>query len=175
MVIDGYAKAALEMARGEGVGDQVADELFRLGQVFETSDELRSNLNNALLPFERKQAIINDLLGDRAHRVTTSFIQMVAAARHINDLPEIADRVAEIAAATRDRVVAEVHSAFEMDPDTVRRLEEKLSEVTGKPIEAKVVVDPDLIGGVVARVGDTVYDGSVLTRLRKLREDVQKV
>ena len=116
-----------------------------------------------------------DRLGERAHRVTSSFVQLLAAAGHINDMPAISSRVAELAATTRDKVVAEVQSAFELDPGVVSRLEESLSRVTGSPIEAKVVVDPDLIGGIVARVGDTVYDGSVLTRLRKLREDVQKV
>jgi len=174
-LIDGYAKAAIEVARGEAAADQVADELFRLGRVFETSDELRSNLNNPLLPFERKQSILNDLLGERAHRVTTSFVTMVTAAGHVNSLPEITTRVTELAASTREKTIAEVSSAFELDGDTVRRLEEALSRKTGQSIEAKVVVDPSIIGGIIARVGDTVYDGSVLARLRKLREDVQKV
>lgn len=172
-VIDGYAMAALDMGRGEGVVDQVADELFRLGRVFETSDELRSNLNNPLLPFERKQGIINDLLGDRAHRITTGFVTMVAAAGHVNDFPAITQRITELAASTRDRTVAEVRSAFELDPEMISRLEDSLGRATGKPIEARVSIDPSIIGGIVARVGDTVYDGSVLARLRKLRETVQ--
>ncbi|NND12498.1 MAG: ATP synthase F1 subunit delta [Acidimicrobiia bacterium] len=174
-VIDGYARAALEMGRGEEVIDQVSDELFRLGRLFETSDELRSTLANALIPFERKEGIINDLLGDKAHRITTGFVTMVSAAGRVNDLPEITQRITELAASTRAKTVAEVRSALELDSDTVRKLEDRLSQTTGLAIEAKVVVDPTIIGGIIARVGDTVYDGSVLARLRKLREDVQKV
>ena len=65
--------------------------------------------------------------------------------------------------------MAEIRSAVELDDETVRRLEAALGRATGKQIEAKVVVDPSVVGGIVARVGDTVIDGSVRRRLETLR------
>ena len=65
-------------------------------------------------------------------------------------------------------------TAFELDDATVQRLAEALSRATGKQVEVKTVVDPSLVGGVVARVGDTVIDGSLRHRLEGLRQALQR-
>ena len=172
--VDGYAAGLLELARAEGVVPRVGDELYRIARAFESSSELRSALGDPRLPPERKQGIIADLLGGRALPLTVSLVSLVVAAGRSRDLPAIADRLAERAAAERDRVVAEVRTAFELDEETVRRLADSLSRATGKQVEVKTVVDPSLLGGVVARVGDTVLDGSLQHRLDGLRQALQR-
>ncbi len=89
-------------------------------------------------------------------------------------LDAVADRVAGRAAAARDKAVAEVRTAVELDQPTLDRLTAALSKATGKDVEVKVVVDPTVIGGVVARVGDVVIDGTVSHRLQQLRETLNK-
>ncbi|MGD2043458.1 MAG: F0F1 ATP synthase subunit delta, partial [Acidimicrobiia bacterium] len=86
----------------------------------------------------------------------------------------IASAVAEAAASSRDRAVAEVRSAVPLDDATVSRLTESLGRATGKKVEVKVVVDPSVIGGIVARVGDTVIDGSIARRVDSVRQAVAK-
>ena len=76
----------------------------------------------------------------------------------------------EMAAAAEDEVVAEVRSAVPLDDATLARLTAKLAATTGRAISVRTIVDPDVIGGVVTKVGDTVYDGSVRSRLQELRE-----
>ena len=66
--------------------------------------------------------------------------------------------------------MAEVRSAIELDAATISRLEAKLAAATGKRIKANVIVDTSVVGGLVAKVGDTVFDGSVRSRLQELRE-----
>lgn len=168
--IQGYAAAIFEVARGEGVLEKVEDELFRVARSFESSNELRDALANPRLPLERKQGVIDDLLGSRAHVLTSAFVNFVVGLGRATDLPAIVDELVARSAAARDRVVAEVRSAISLDDATVERLAAALSRRTGKDVEVKVVVDPTVLGGIVARVGDTVIDGSVRSRLQNARE-----
>ena len=77
-----------------------------------------------------------------------------------------------LSAERRQHAVAEVRSAFPLDEQQRRRLEEALSRATGKTVEVKVVVDPSVVGGAVAQVGDVVFDGSVRTRLVEARRQL---
>ncbi|MER3452418.1 MAG: ATP synthase F1 subunit delta [Acidimicrobiia bacterium] len=158
--IDAYASALFEVARAEGDLDDVEDELFRFARVLESSDELRLTLTDARIPPEKRQAIVEDLLDGRASPVTTNLVSFVVGAGRARDLPAIIARLVEQAAAERKRAVAEVTAAVPLDPDQERRLAEALSKATGRTVEVKVVVDPSIIGGIVARIGDTVIDGS---------------
>ncbi len=169
--IEGYAAAILEFAKAEGQLETIGDELFSIARTFESSSELRDSLSDPRLPVERKQGIISDLLGTRASALTVNLINFVIGAGKARDLPAIADRLVQRASEAREAVVAEVRSAVELDADTVTKLEAKLSEATGKRVEAKVVVDPSILGGIVARVGDMVIDGSVQGRLQELRDE----
>jgi F-type H+-transporting ATPase subunit delta len=173
-LVQGYAAGMLELARAEGVVDRVGDELYRIARSLETSSDLRLTLSDPRLPLERKKGIVEDLLGGRVLPLTLNLVNFVVAAGRSSDLPAIADRLAEQAAAERERAVAEVHTAFELDEETVRRLAESLSRATGKQVEVKTVVDPSLIGGLVTRVGDTVIDGSLRHRLDGLRQALQR-
>jgi F-type H+-transporting ATPase subunit delta len=169
-LVDGYAGAVIEVARAEGRLDAIGDELYRVAHALTTSEPLREALTDPRVPVDRKQGIVGELLGSRASTLVTALVDFIVARGHARDLPAIAARVAERIAETRDSAVAEVRSAVALDDDTVRRLEERLSTATGKRVEARVLVDPKLVGGVVARVGDTVFDGSVRSRLNDLRE-----
>lgn len=170
--VDAYASAIFEVAKAEGSLDEVADELFRFTRIFESNDELRNALTDQALPPEKRQAIVEDLLGGRALPLTTSLISFVVAAGRGRDLPKIVDQLVERAAAEREHVVAEVRAAVELTPEQRQRLEQALSTNLKKDVEVKVIVDPSVLGGVVARVGDTVIDGSIRHRLDQLKEQL---
>lgn len=172
--IDGYAAAILEIARAEGQLEQIGDELFRIARSLESSNELRDALIDPRLPVERKKGIVDDLLGERISPLSVNLINFVVAAGRASDLPAIADRLAERAAAARDKVIAEVRSAVSLDDATVHRLTAALNRTTGKDVEVKTVVDPAVLGGVVARVGDLVIDGSVRHRIHQAKETLAK-
>ena len=168
--IDGYAAALVEVARAEGSLPQVENELFSLARAFESSDELRETLTDQALPAERRQAIVENLLGGKASPITTNLVSFVVGAGRARDLPAIIDRVVERAAAERKHVVAEVRSAGELDAKRREKLAHALSKNLGLEVEVKVIVDPSVIGGVSVRVGDTVIDGTVRHRLDQLKE-----
>jgi F-type H+-transporting ATPase subunit delta len=167
--IEGYARGLFEIARAEGKLDEVEDELFRFARVLETNESLRSSLSDELLPAARRQALVEDLLGGRATRTTTQLISFVVGLGQGGELPAIIDSLVQRAAGLRDQVVAEFRTAVELTPDQETRLAAALANATGKNVSLRPIVDPNVIGGVLATVGDTVIDGSVRTRLEQLK------
>ncbi|MEX0873841.1 MAG: ATP synthase F1 subunit delta [Actinomycetota bacterium] len=169
-LIRGYASAIFAIAGAEGSIDRVSDELFHFAKALERSHELRSALGDIALPAERKQAVVNELLGDRASELTLHVVDFVVAQGRARELDAIVEELAALAAARRDKVLAEVRSAIPLDEEQRERIGEALSRATGKTVEAKVIVDPTVVGGIYARVGDQVIDATVRKRLQDLKE-----
>jgi len=169
---EAYAKAILEVARASGHLEGIEDDLFRFARTFEGSDELRIALTDPQLPVERRVAVIDQLMGGKALQTSTALVEMVVAAGHAAELPPIVERFVELAASERDHEVAEVRSAIPLDDKQTKRLADALSHATGKTVEVKVIVDPTVLGGLVARVGDTVIDGTVRHRIEEMKEQL---
>ena len=167
--IDGYARGLFELARAEGTLDEVEDELFRFARSYESSDELRNALSDDQIPPAKRQAIIEDLLGGTATPTTVQLLSMVVGSGRGRELPAIVDRMVERAASAKQLEVAEVRSAVELSADQQDRLKAALANATGKNVSLKVIVDPSVLGGLVATVGDTVIDDTVRTRLDQLK------
>ena len=170
--IDGYASAIFEIAKAERSLETVEDELFQFSQLFQAKDQLREKLTDQSLPVEKRQAIVEDLLGQKASPLTVNLISFLVGSGRAGEVPEIIDRLVKRAAEERQHEVAEVRTAVSLDDEQQRRLAEALERATGKKVELKVIVDPSVLGGVVARVGDTVIDGTVRRRLDQLRESI---
>ena len=156
--VSGYAAGILEIARAEGVLERVENELYELGRHLEGS-----------LPIDRKRAIVTDLLEGRASPLTVSLVEFLVRQDLAGDLGELATELARQSAAARNRQLAEIRTAVPLDEATVERLAAALGRVTGSEVEVRTVVDPSIVGGIVARVGDTVIDGSVASKLESLR------
>lgn len=164
-----YAGALFGVARTEGNLAEVEDELFRFARTLEGNDELRTVLTDAALPVSRRQQVVEDLLGGRANPITTSLVSMVVGTGRSRDLPAIIAELVRLSAAEGNKEVARVRSAIALTDDQKARLAEALGQATGKQVEVKVVIDPTVLGGLVAQVGDTVIDGSVKTKLDQLK------
>jgi F-type H+-transporting ATPase subunit delta len=172
--IDGYAAALFEVARAEGALEVVEEELFKLSDVLAQSDELRATLTDQSIPTEKRQEIIQDLLANaKATSITNSLVSFVVGAGHARDLPAIISSLVERSASDRKHSVAEIRSAIPLDEDQRRRLAQALSKNLGQDVEVKVHVDPSVLGGLSARVGDVVIDGTVRHRLDQLKETIR--
>jgi F-type H+-transporting ATPase subunit delta len=168
--VNAYAAAMLTVARAEGNVEEVSDELFRFARALDVSDELRMTLSDQRIEASRRQQIIEDLLGGKATETTVGLVSMVVGAGRAGELSAIADALVDAAATQKAREVALVRSAVELSDDQQARLAQALTAATGKQIELKVTVDPNVVGGIVTTIGDTVIDGSVRSRIVKLRE-----
>jgi len=167
--IEGYARGLFEIARAEGTIDEVEDELFRFARSYESSDQLRNALTDEQIPASKRQAIVEDLLGNKVTSTTTQLISMVVGSGRARDLPAIVDKLVARASSAKNLELAEVRSAVPLTPDQETRLAAALANATGKEVNLKVVVDPAVLGGLVATVGDTVIDGTVRTRIEQLK------
>ena len=168
---DSYAIAVAAVAGAEGALESVADELHQFARALETNDELRNTISDRSIPAGRRLGVVSDVLGS-AHPITANLVNMIVGADRANEIVAIADAVVTQAATSRGEQVAEVRSAVALSDDQISRLAAALGDAVGGPVDVKVTVDPAVMGGIVAQIGDTIIDGSVKTRLDKLKERV---
>ncbi|MHB1534285.1 MAG: F0F1 ATP synthase subunit delta [Acidimicrobiales bacterium] len=168
--IEGYATAILEDVSGGDALDNVEDELFRFMRVVDGTTDLRLALTSREVPAPARRAVVVALLGAKAHPGTVRLAAYATQVGRPRDYLEQLDRLVERIAAERDRRLAEVVSAVELDADQRTRLADALSRVSGRPTEVRITVDPAILGGFVATMGDTVVDASVRHRLNLIKE-----
>jgi F-type H+-transporting ATPase subunit delta len=174
-LIQGYARALFAVADAEGELDRVEDELFRFGKTVQATPKLREALTDPRLPADRKRSVVQELLGAKASRHTVSLLGFVIDQGRAKDLPRIIAALEEVAAERRRQAVGEVRTAVPLDARRREKLAAALSAATGKEIDLKVLVDPSVIGGVVARVGAQVFDGTIRRKLELAKEQLGKV
>lgn len=168
-LVTSYAEALLEVARAEECVERVENELFQFARALESNPELRDRLVDPAVDTGSKLGVVTDLLGGRAHPQTVASITWVVQAGRARQLPRIADELVQLAARSREHTVAEVRTAVPLTDAQRERLSRALQGSTGELVDVKVVVDPEVVGGLVVRMGDTVIDGSVAKRLSDLR------
>ena len=174
-LIEGYARAMFEAARGEGVLETVEDELFRFGRILQQRGDLLMALTDATVDPALRQQLVEEILGGRVSDQTKALVSFVVAAGRAGSLQEIVEQLVSLAAAERRKAVAEVTSAVPLDGDAQQRLARALSAVTGHDVEVRVIVDPGVIGGISARVGDQVIDGTIENQIRRMKEQLGRV
>jgi len=168
-LVRGYAEALFAVAEAEGELATVEDQLYAFAKALEVQTELREALTDPALPAENKKALIRDLLGERANPHTVNVLGFLIDQGRAREIGRIVEELVAVAAERRAHAVAEVRSAVPLDEDQRQRLAQALSAATGRQVEVKVVVDPSVVGGIVAKVGDEVFDGTVRSRLDEAR------
>jgi len=169
-----YAEALYGIAEAEGELEAVENQLYAFAKLLEQQVRIREALTDPALPVENKRGLIADTLGARANPIAVNLLGFLVEQGRARDLGPIVEMLAEVAAERREHAGAEVRSAVPLDEAQRARLAEALSKATGHKVDVKVVVDPNLVGGLVAKVGDEIFDGSVRTRLVEAREHLAR-
>lgn len=167
--INAYVVAMFEIASANDVVSVVEDDMFRLARAIESNEQLRAALNDTSMPSDRRQKIVEQLLGGKADNVTVQLVSMLVGTGHISLLPQVADALVKRASSSKQLEVAEVRSAVALTDTQKTRLAEALGNAAGRPVNLKVVVDPNVIGGLVATIGDEVIDDTIRTRLDQVK------
>jgi len=163
------AQAALTAAEGDGVLDDVEDELFRFARLLDREPELRTALTDPGLPDDRKTGLIRTLLGERAQPATVRLVEVVVTRPRGRSIESSLEELSRLAAARRQRLVAEVRVARPLALDQAQRMADALARIYGRAVQLQISVDPQVLGGVRVRVGDEVLDGTVARRLQDVR------
>ncbi|MEO6713180.1 MAG: ATP synthase F1 subunit delta [Mycobacteriales bacterium] len=170
--IDGYAAALFEVARAEKVLGRVKDELFRFSRAVDAAPELRSALTDPAASADAKEALVVRLLEGRAHPVTVQLVNLVVGAGKARELTRIVDAFVQRATMAGEAAVAEVRVAEAMTEEQRTKLAAVLTQLKGRPVDVKVIIDATVLGGAVTTIGDEVYDGTVRRRLETLRANL---
>jgi F-type H+-transporting ATPase subunit delta len=169
-VISSYADAVHAVASAEGDIANTRSELLAFARAIEANTELRSTLANALLPADTRNGIVDQLLSGKASNVTRAIIGLIVNAGRAGDFSEIVDEFVSRAASSSGKRLAVVRSAVPLSADQQSRLAAALAVQAGGPVELQTEIDPSVVGGVVTTIGDSVIDGTVRSRINKMRE-----
>lgn len=167
-----YADAIVALATAEGALEVVESELLTVARTIDASEDLRDRLTDIQLPVGQRLKFVDSDVLTAAHPTTRAALAMLIAADRAGDVSAIATRVAERAAEQRDSELAEVAVAVELDERQRQELKAALERATGKKLELRVHVDPKVLGGVRAKIGDIVIDGSIAKRLDDIRTKI---
>jgi len=165
-----YAKAIFELGQESGATDKIVADFHALAAAWSASDEFRDAIANPLVAYEAKKAIVRDI-GDKLgiSPLSKNAALFLTDRRRLDALPVIDACMQELAYAKKGLVRAEVLTAGPLSEDYQSKLRAELERVTGKKVTLDVKEDKSLLAGVVARIGDTVFDGSLRTRLQSLK------
>ncbi len=166
-----YAKALLELGTAEGQLDKLVEEFATLAGTWEASAELRNAIENPLVSHAAKKAVMTDLAARvGAGQTARNTLLLLVDRRRAQALPYIASALRELADARKGLVRAEVTTAAPLADAYYGRLQVQLETMTGKKVVVDRRTDPAIIAGVVTRIGDRIFDGSLRTRLQTLRD-----
>lgn len=171
MIARRYARALFELARERNQADVVGDELLRAAASVHDSQELRQAVSNPVFPLsQRKAALLAVLKGMGLSATTCTGVALVLERGRLGALDLIAREFQALADNQLGRIRAEVVSAQPLSPATAKSLGLALQQSTGKQVVLEQRLDPAILGGMTVKVGSTLYDGSVRSRLEELRE-----
>ncbi|MCC6942113.1 MAG: F0F1 ATP synthase subunit delta [Novosphingobium sp. 32-60-15] len=166
-----YASALFDLANEQGLVATVEGDLENVGAALRESADLTGLIHNPQVSREAAAAAVNGvagLLGLSA--LTKNFLGVLAGNRRLSALPDVIRAFAQIAAAHRGEATAEVTSAHPLDDAQLAALTEKLKVREGKDIKLKTNVDPEILGGLVVKIGSQMIDSSIRTRLNSLAQ-----
>jgi F-type H+-transporting ATPase subunit delta len=166
-----YAAALFDLASEQGFVTAVENDLDKLGEAIVGNGDLAALIRNPQIARDAAAAAMEGVAGVLGlSELTRRFIGVLAANRRLSTLPEIVRAFSAIAAAERGEVTAEVTSAHALSDDQLAALADKLKVREGRQVKLKAKVDPELLGGLVVRIGSKQIDSSIRTRLNSLAQ-----
>jgi F-type H+-transporting ATPase subunit delta len=164
--------ATLSAAEKNGRLDDVEDELFRFGRVLDREPELGGLLADTGTPADGRVALLDRLLDGKVTPTTAALLRQAVRLPRGRHLDTVAEELAELAAARRQRSIARVVTPVRLAPAQEDRLRDTLTRLYGRPMSLQIELDEALLGGLVVRVGGEVIDGSVAGRLEAARRSL---
>jgi F-type H+-transporting ATPase subunit delta len=168
-----YAAALADVVIAQGEAREVQEELKAWGQMLEDNSALLEVFRNPTIPYEQKRNVLNTLNArTRVRPTTANFLQVLLQNHRLSELKEINQRFALQLDERSGVVSAQVTTARAVPEETKETLRTQIGTLTGKKVRLQFAVDEELIGGIVTRIGSTVYDGSVRTQLQQIKQQM---
>ncbi|ACX51256.1 ATP synthase F1, delta subunit [Ammonifex degensii KC4] len=170
-----YAEALFGLAQEKGLLDKIEEDLRAVEEALATSSDLRRVFYHPQVPAEVKKAIVKELWEKDLHPYTLNFLNVVLDARREIFFKDIVAEYRRLLNETKNLVEVEVTSAIELSPEQASALTEALKEAVKREVTVRYRVNPDILGGLVVRIGNRVIDASVARQLERLREQIREI
>lgn len=168
-IVEPYAQALMSLAQSSELVDRFGEDVRSLLSLLQESTELSQFLANPLTKAEAKKGVLRQIGGDQIHPYVLNFLLLLVDRRRIVFLQEILKQFQALQRKLKQIVLAEVTSAVELTEAQQHTVREKVVAMTGaREVELETRIDPDLIGGVVIKVGSQVIDASLRGQLRRI-------
>jgi F-type H+-transporting ATPase subunit delta len=170
-----YSRALFELAKESGSMDKVGADLRSIVEILEKNPAIKTGLTTPVTSREVKAGVLGALLeAVKADNLVENFLKVVLAARKISVMSEISEEFARMADEVSGRLRGEAISPIALDEAALKKLSAALSKALGKEVILSSREDKALLGGVVARVGNLVFDASVKTQLERMKDSLVK-
>lgn len=168
-----YAQAVFDLATENGTQEQWLADLTTLANA--ASDRVVGEfLTSPNVPEQAKRAAIDRLLPSEAQKYARNLAYLLVQRRRFSTLPELLDVFGGLILEARGIAIADVTTAVELTAAEREQVRAQLQQIVGKEIELRATTDPDLIGGLIARVGDRLIDASVAAQLQQMRAQLAR-
>jgi len=168
-----YAIAIAEVAVDRNEQDRVRQEITAWGELIENNSQLREVFANPTIPYDGKRRVLEELIQRTAIGETSaSFLRVLLRNQRLAQLKPVAERFGQVLDERQGIVGANVTTARPIPEDVKSQLREALSATTGRNVRLSFVTDESIIGGVVAQIGSTIFDGSVQGQLDRLANEL---
>jgi F-type H+-transporting ATPase subunit delta len=166
-----YATALADVVAERGEAREVQEELSEWASMMQTNAQLMEVFSNPTIPYEQKRQVLNTLVGrTRVRPTTANFLNVLLQNQRLAELGEINRRFTQVLDERAGVVSAQVTTAHPVPQASQQALRERLASMTGKDVRLSFTTDEELIGGIVTRIGSTIYDGSVRSQLQQFKE-----
>jgi F-type H+-transporting ATPase subunit delta len=170
-----YARSLISIGQEDGQYQQYGEELDRFDELTQSSEELREVLENPIYNLENQKELLKTLSGRLSlSPVVTNFLNLLLDKRRMSYFLDIVRQYNKLLEEILGVTTATIVSAIDLPNEDLEKIIERFSKVTGKEVHVNVEKDPSLIGGLVAKIGDTLYDGSIRTQLYAIKEMLGK-
>jgi F-type H+-transporting ATPase subunit delta len=168
-IAEPYAEALMSLAKEKNITDAIGENIRSIQSLFEESAELKTFLASPLVKAEDKKAVIRKIAGEDTNPFLLNFLLLLVDSKRISFVEAIFAKYLEILRKLNNTVLAEVTSAVRLYEGEAEKLIVKVKNLTGaNEVEIQTKIDPDIIGGVIIKVGSQVYDASLRGQLRRI-------
>ncbi|MFN3342324.1 MAG: ATP synthase F1 subunit delta [Flavobacteriales bacterium] len=169
-----YAKSLLSLATEQNMLEQAFADMQLIADTCNTSKDFVVFLRSPVVKADKKISVINNVFSDKLSVISAGFIRIITTHRREIYLAEIANSFVEQYRELKKIATAEITTASPLDEKLRNRIREIVHQTEGREVFMIEKVDPGIIGGIIVKVGDRRYDGSIMRKLRQLRQDFSK-
>ncbi len=169
-----YAKALFSLGKEQDNYEGYNEALAAIAALYEEVPEVGESLTNPLFPLEARQKVMAKIAESvKADKMLAAFLDLVVEKQRAGVLPDIAHEMQVMVDTAQNISHGRVISAIELDSSLKEKIQATLEKLTGNKVILESEVDPTIIGGIIAKVGDLVFDGSIKTQLNGLKESIK--